>query len=149
MAAGRCFVAGADLREFAAPPRPPLLNDVLLAIEATAKPVVAAMHGLALGGGLELALACHYRCATADTRLGFPEIKLALIPGSGGTQRLPRLVGAATALEMMLGGEPITAARALELGILDRIVDGHGRGDAGRELRARAPRQVRLAPAPA
>ena len=153
---GRCFVAGADLREFAAPPRAPLLNDVLLAIETIAKPVVAAMHGLALGGGLELALACHYRCATADTRLGFPEIKLALIPGSGGTQRLPRLVGAATALEMMLGGEPIIAGRALQLGILDRIVEGQDMAMSGasfaRVLLARSapPRRVRdLRPEPA
>jgi 3-hydroxyacyl-CoA dehydrogenase len=120
--AGRCFVAGADLREFDTPPRPPLLNDVLLTIEGLEKPVLAALHGTALGGGLELALACHYRCASADARLGFPEIKLALIPGSGGTQRLPRLVGAAAALEMMLGGEPIDAARALDIGILDRLI---------------------------
>ena len=124
LGSGRCFVAGADLREFELPPRAPLLNDVLLAIEALDKPVVAAVHGMALGGGLELALACHYRCAAAGASFGFPEIKLALIPGSGGTQRLPRLVGAATAFEMMLGGEPIGAARALDLGILDHLIDG-------------------------
>ena len=153
---GRCFVAGADLREFEAPPRAPLLNDVLLAIEASGKLTLAAMHGLALGGGLELALACHYRCATADTRLGFPEIKVGLIPGSGGTQRLPRVVGATTALEMMLGGAPISAARALELGILDRLVAEADVAQAGaafaRELLSRnsAPRRLRdLAPEPA
>jgi len=146
---GRCFVAGADLREFEAPPLAPLLNDVLLAIEASGKLVVAAMHGLALGGGLELALACHYRCATPDTRLGFPEIKVGLIPGSGGTQRLPRVVGAATALEMMLGGAPISAARALELGILDRLIESADVADAGasfaRELLSSgsAPRRLR------
>ncbi|HEV7431627.1 MAG TPA: enoyl-CoA hydratase-related protein, partial [Steroidobacteraceae bacterium] len=111
--AGRCFVAGADLREFDLAPRAPLLNDVLLYIEALGKPVLAALHGATLGGGLELALASHYRCASADGSLGFPEIKLALMPGSGGTQRLPRLVGAQVALEMMLGGEPIDAQRAL------------------------------------
>ena len=121
---GRCFVAGADLREFDAPPLEPLLNDVLLRIEAVTKPVVAALHGPTLGGGLELALACHYRCATAQASIGFPEIKLALMPGSGGTQRLPRLVGAAVALEMMLGGEAVNVARALELGIVDRLIEG-------------------------
>ena len=120
--AGRCFVAGADLREFDAPARAPLLNDVLLSIEALGKPVLAALHGAALGGGLELALACHYRCASENASLGFPEIKLALMPGSGGTQRLPRLVGAPVSLEMMLGGEPIDATRAMTLGILDRLI---------------------------
>ncbi len=147
--AGRCFVAGADLREFDAPPRPPLLNDVLLSIEALEKPVLAALHGAALGGGLELALACHYRYASEDARLGFPEIKLALIPGSGGTQRLPRLVGAAAALDMMLGGEPIDGARAVDLGILDRLVTAPDLAAAAaahlRELIAlgKGPRRVR------
>ena len=146
---GRCFVAGADLHEFDAPPRAPLLNDVLLSIEALSKPVIAALHGLALGGGLELALACHYRCATTDTSLGFPEIKLALMPGSGGTQRLPRLVGAKVALEMMLGGEPVNAARAHELGILDRLIAGSDLINAAkswlREIIAegRGPRRLR------
>ena len=152
---GRCFVAGADLREFDAPPRAPLLNDVLLAIEACGKLTVAAIHGLALGGGLELALACHYRCATTDARLGFPEIKVGLIPGSGGTQRLPRVVGAAAALEMMLGGAPITAARALEFGIVDRLFEDADVAGAGaafaRELlsKGNAPRRLRdLTPQP-
>jgi 3-hydroxyacyl-CoA dehydrogenase len=122
--AGRCFVAGADIREFDAPPRAPLLNDVLLRLEGCTRPVVAALHGAALGGGLELALASHYRCATADASLGLPEVKLGLLPGSGGTQRLPRLVGTAVALEMMLSGAPVSAARAQALGILDRLVDG-------------------------
>ena len=146
---GRCFVAGADLHEFDALPRAPLLNDVLLSIEALSKPVIAALHGLALGGGLELALACHYRCATTDTSLGFPEIKLALMPGSGGTQRLPRLVGAKVALEMMLGGEPVNAARAHELGILDRLIAGSDLINAAkswlREIIAegRGPRRIR------
>ena len=133
---GRCFVAGADLREFESPPRAPLLNDVLLAIEASGKLMVAAMHGLALGGGLELALACHYRCATADARLGFPEIKVGLIPGSGGTQRLPRVVGAATALELMLGGAP--SQRRARPGVRHRRspVRGSRRRGRGRGFRA-------------
>jgi 3-hydroxyacyl-CoA dehydrogenase len=155
--AGRCFVAGADLREFDAPPRAPLLNDLLLIIEALGKPVIAAMHGAALGGGLELALACHYRCATEEASIGFPEIKLALMPGSGGTQRLPRLVGAPVALEMMLGGEPIDAARALRLGIVDRLIAGADRAGAAvgilRELIAlkngpRPLRKIKLHPGP-
>ena len=153
--AGRCFVAGADLREFEAPPRAPLLNDVLLSIEALGKPVIAALHGAALGGGLELALACHYRCATEEASIGFPEIKLGLMPGSGGTQRLPRLVGAPTALEMMLGGESIDAARAVKLGIVDRLIAGGDRAGAAvrimRELIAlksgpRPLRRVKLHP---
>ena len=121
---GRYFVAGADIREFDAPPLAPLLNDVLLRIEACGKPVVAALHGAALGGGLELALACHYRCGSAGLSVGLPEIKLGLLPGSGGTQRLPRITGVRRALGMILNGTPIDAASALELGILDRLLDG-------------------------
>ena len=152
--AGRGFVAGADIREFEAAPREPLLNDVLLRLEACSKPVVAALHGATLGGGLELALASHYRCATRDATLGLPEIKLGLLPGSGGTQRLPRIVGPRVALDLMLTGTPIDAARALELGILDRLVEG---GDvlAGAlvyacELLAtgREPRRLRAAAVP-
>jgi len=122
MGLGRCFVAGADVREFDAPPREPLLNDVLLRVEACAKPVVAAMHGPALGGGLELALASHYRCAAPDVSLGFPEINLGLLPGSGGTQRLPRLIGPAAALELMLSGKPIGVERAQALGLIDLVI---------------------------
>ena len=155
LGAGRCFVAGADLREFESAPRAPLLNDVLLSIEALGKPVLAAMHGAVLGGGLELALACHFRCATADASLGFPEINLALMPGSGGTQRLPRLVGAQVALEMMLGGKPVDAARAGTLGIVDRLITDADPAQAAkrwlRELIAqgippRRLRQVELRP---
>ena len=120
---GKHFVAGADIREFDAPPLAPLLNDVLLRIEACSKPVIAALHGSALGGGFELALACHYRVATPDTSEGLPEVKLGLLPGAGGTQRLPRLIGASVALDMMLRGEPIAAARARELGIVDRLLE--------------------------
>ncbi len=119
LGAGKHFVAGADIREFDAPPKPPLLNDVLMRLESCRKPVVAALHGQVLGGGLELALASHYRCATRDTRLGFPEINLGLLPGSGGTQRMPRLIGVQRALEMMLSGESIGFGSARELGIID------------------------------
>ena len=120
---GKHFVAGADIREFDAPPLAPLLNDVLLRIEACSKPVIAALHGSALGGGFELALACHYRVATPDTSVGLPEVKLGLLPGAGGTQRLPRLAGASVALDMMLRGEPISATRARDLGIVDRLLE--------------------------
>jgi 3-hydroxyacyl-CoA dehydrogenase len=116
---GRHFVAGADIREFDHEPRAPLLNNVLLRIEAASKPVIAALHGSVLGGGFELALACHFRVAAPDVTLGLPEIRLGLIPGSGGTQRLPRLIGAAPALERMLSGEPINLERARAQGIVD------------------------------
>jgi len=130
LGAGRHFVAGADIREFEAPGKAPLLNDVLMRLEACNKPVVAALHGQVLGGGLELALASHYRCATRDTRLGFPEINLGLLPGSGGTQRMPRLVGAPVALEMMLSGEPMAFERARELGIVDAALASDDRDAA-------------------
>ena len=116
------FVAGAEIREFDAPPRPPRLLEVLARVEACRKPVVAAIAGHALGGGLELALACHYRCATPDAKLGLPEVRLGLLPGAGGTQRLPRLVGAEFALEMMLGGETMDAARAQNVGLIDHLL---------------------------
>jgi 3-hydroxyacyl-CoA dehydrogenase len=122
-AVGRHFVAGADIREFEHEPRAPLLNDVLKRIEACSKPVVAAIHGAALGGGFELALACHYRIAAPEASFGLPEIRLGLLPGSGGTQRLPRLIGAAPALALMLSGDPIRCARAAELGIVDRVAE--------------------------
>jgi len=120
--AGKAFIAGADISEFGKPPAPPLLPDLLDAIEASSKPVVAAIQGVALGGGLEVALACHARVALPAAKLGLPEIKLGLIPGAGGTQRLPRLIGAAKAFPMMLSGEPIPAGLALEYGLLDEVV---------------------------
>jgi 3-hydroxyacyl-CoA dehydrogenase len=128
--AGRNFIAGADVREFDAPPKAPVLNEVLLRLEACGKPVIAALHGAALGGGAETALASHYRCATPDVQLGFPEVKLGLLPGAGGTVRLPRLVGVTVALDLMTGGEPIGFERAQSLGLVDRVVDGTGAGDA-------------------
>ena len=120
---GKTFVAGGDIREFDAPPAPPHLPDVLLAIEQSEQLWIAAMHGTVLGGGLELALACHARVAQANTRFGLPEVTLGLIPGAGGTVRLPRLVAPELALGMITGGKPIKAAEALEAGLVDRLCD--------------------------
>ncbi|MGB8815193.1 MAG: enoyl-CoA hydratase-related protein, partial [Paracoccaceae bacterium] len=122
-AAGRTFPAGADIAEFGRPARAPLLPDLCNLIEACSKPVVAAVHGTALGGGLELALAAHYRVALADASVGLPEVGLGILPGAGGTQRVPRLIGAEQALRLMLTGRPIGAAEALALGLLDRVVE--------------------------
>jgi enoyl-CoA hydratase/carnithine racemase len=124
LCAGKTFIAGADIKEFGKPPQPPLLPDLVSTIEGGNKPSVAVVHGSALGGGLELALGCHYRIARTDARLGLPEVRLGLLPGAGGTQRLPRLAGVAVALEMIVGGEPITAAQAKRYGIVDYIFDG-------------------------
>lgn len=122
--AGRLFSGGADITEFGQPPIDPVLAEMIREIEACPKPVIAAIHGMALGGGLEVALACHYRISTAEARLGLPEVKLGLIPGAGGTQRLPRLIGAEAALDMIVSGEPVNGAQALELGLVDRLADG-------------------------
>jgi 3-hydroxyacyl-CoA dehydrogenase len=122
--AGRTFIAGADITEFGKPPRDPSLHEVLAAIEASPKPVVAAVHGTALGGGLEVALACHYRVGAPAARFGLPEVKLGLLPGAGGTQRLPRVVGVEKALQMIVNGDPIGAAEALQHGLIDEIVEG-------------------------
>ncbi len=121
---GRHFIAGADVREFDQAPRAPLLNDVLLRLESCGKPVIAAMHGTTLGGGAELALASHYRCASADLSFGLPEIKLGLLPGSGGTVRLPRLVATERALEMMTTGTPLRLDEARALGLVDEELAG-------------------------
>ncbi|MGH8816211.1 MAG: 3-hydroxyacyl-CoA dehydrogenase NAD-binding domain-containing protein, partial [Achromobacter pestifer] len=101
----------------------PKLADVIQCLEQSQKPVIAAMHGTALGGGLEVALGCHYRIATPDARFGLPEVKLGLLPGAGGTQRLPRLIGAAEALEMIVDGKPISAQHALRIGLVDELAD--------------------------
>jgi len=122
--AGRTFIAGADITEFGKPLAEPGLHEVLDLIEGAPKPVVAAIHGTALGGGLEVALACHYRVAVKTARLGLPEVKLGLLPGAGGTQRLPRVVGVEKALAMIVGGDPIGASEALKDGLVDEIVDG-------------------------
>jgi 3-hydroxyacyl-CoA dehydrogenase len=119
--AGRNFIAGADIREFGKPPVPPSLPDVCNRIEACTKPVVAAIHGAALGGGLEVALAAHYRIAVDGAKLGLPEVQLGLLPGAGGTQRTPRLIGAAAALDLILSGRHAGAKEALALGLVDRL----------------------------
>ena len=124
MCAGRTFMAGADIKEFDEPIAEPGYHEVFSIIENCSKPVVAAMHGTALGGGLEAALACHYRCAIKDARMGLPEVSLGIIPGAGGSQRLPRLIGAKAALEFILGITPVGAKKAYELGILDHVIDG-------------------------
>ncbi len=120
---GRTFIAGADIREFGKPPQPPYLPDVIARIEASERPVIAALHGTALGGGFELAMGCHYRVARPDARVGLPEVNLGLLPGASGTQRLPRLVGAERALDMIISGKPIGARDALQAGIVDRLVE--------------------------
>ena len=121
---GRTFIAGADIREFGKPLQPPDLNEVIRRLEECPKPVVAALHGTALGGGLEVALGCHYRCAVAAAQVGFPEVKLGLLPGAGGTQRLPRVAGIEAALTMITSGNPIPAAQAAALGLVDEVVPG-------------------------
>ena len=149
--AGRTFVAGADIRDFqritsGEAPRTESLLALLPAIEASPKPVVMAIHGAALGGGLELALAGHYRVAAPDAQLGQPEVKLGLIPGAGGTQRLPRLAGIATALEMCATGNPVSAPQALRAGILDRIIEGDllaGAVTFAREVAGKPPVKAR------
>ena len=125
---GRTFIAGADISEFGQPPQGPALPEVQAAMESSTKPVVAAIHGNALGGGFEVAMCAHYRVAAPGTSFGFPEVKLGLLPGAGGTQRLPRVVGAAKALDMVVGGDPIDAAEALELGLIDGIDDDQEAG---------------------
>src|SRR5207253_1795803 len=122
--AGRTFIAGADITEFGKPPLEPGLHGVLDMIESSSKPVIAAIHGTALGGGLEVTLACHYRVGVRDARFGLPEVKLGLLPGAGGTQRLPRVVGVEKALGMMTSGDPIRADDALKSGLIDEIVEG-------------------------
>lgn len=141
---GRTFFAGADITEFGKPPQSPSLFDVIDAIEGSAKPVIAAIHGTALGGGLEVALACHYRVAVPSAKLGLPEVKLGILPGAGGTQRLPRLVGVAEALPIIVNGDPISAEKAQQIGLLDKIV-----GENSLEVDAVAfAREVEGRPAP-
>jgi len=122
--AGRTFIAGADITEFGKPPTEPSLHTVLDLIEGSPKPVVSAIHGTALGGGLEVTLACHYRVGVKGARFGLPEVKLGILPGAGGTQRLPRVVGVEKGLQMMVSGDPIGADEALRVGLIDATVDG-------------------------
>ena len=121
---GQTFFAGADITEFGKPPVMPWLPEVVDAIENCSKPVVAAIHGTALGGGLEIALGCHYRVAVGSAKLGVPEVKLGLLPGAGGTQRLPRVAGVGHALEMCATGTPISAGEAFACGLVDRLIEG-------------------------
>ncbi len=144
--AGRTFIAGADIREFDQPPMEPHLPDLVARIEACIKPVVAAIHGTALGGGLEIAMGCHYRVAVHTAVVGLPEVKLGLLPGASGTQRLPRLAGVARALEIMLSGNPVSAADALAAGIIDRVVQADLPDEAvamAKEVTGQSPRRVR------
>ncbi|AYG67145.1 MULTISPECIES: 3-hydroxyacyl-CoA dehydrogenase NAD-binding domain-containing protein [unclassified Rhizobium] len=129
--AGNSFIGGADIREFGKPPVEPLLPDIIARIEAFPKPVVAAINGVALGGGLEVALACHRRLAAPVAKLGLPEVKLGIVPGAGGTQRLPRLIGIAAAIDMIAGGRIVSAAEALKLGVVDDISSGELIAEAG------------------
>lgn len=120
---GRTFIAGADITEFGKPPKEPGLPQVLSAIENSKKPVIAAIHGTALGGGFEVSLACHYRCAVPSAKVGLPEVKLGLLPGAGGTQRVPRLAGVKAALDIITSGNPIAAAKACDMGLIDKVID--------------------------
>jgi 3-hydroxyacyl-CoA dehydrogenase len=122
--AGKTFIAGADVSEFGQPPMAPILPDVIKRLEATTKPVIAAIHGHALGGGLEIALGCHYRIAESGAKLGLPEVNLGLIPGAGGTVRLPRLVPVPDAIAMITGGKPVSADKANAIGLIDAIAHG-------------------------
>jgi 3-hydroxyacyl-CoA dehydrogenase len=121
LCAGRTFMAGADISEFGKPPQPPSLPDVFETMDRAGKPIVAGLHGTALGGGLEVALNCNYRIAVPSTKVGLPEVNLGILPGAGGTQRLTRIVGAETALDIITGGKPIGASKAVSLGILDAL----------------------------
>lgn len=139
--AGRVFVGGADIREFGQPPAEPPLPKLVETIEASTKPVVAAINGAALGGGLEIALACHHRIAAEAAKVGLPEVKLGVVPGAGGTQRLPRLSGLARAAELIASGRIVAASQALSLGIVDQVVAG----DPTQQALALAP-QLAAAP---
>ena len=147
---GRTFIAGADITEFGKPPQGPDLGSTLDAMETSSKPVVAAIHGTALGGGLETTLCCHYRIAVPSAKLGVPEVKLGLLPGAGGTQRLPRLVGVGAAATMCSGGVPVPAAKAKEMGLIDALAgEDNLLGDAiafTRECISKGPRATRDLP---
>src|SRR5208282_781338 len=121
--AGRTFIAGADISEFGKPAKGATLPELQAALEGGPKPVIAAIHGTALGGGFEMSLMCHYRVAAPSAKFGFPEIKLGLIPGAGGTQRLPRLSGVEAALEAILSGAPFGAKQALEWSVVDTLAE--------------------------
>ena len=127
---GRTFIAGADISEFSSGPMEPNFHAVLSTMDASPKPIVAAIHGTALGGGLETALCCNYRVAVGSAKFGLPEVNLGLLPGAGGTQRLPRVVGVEKTLAMVTSGVPIGAAEAHQLGLVDQLVEGDLRAEA-------------------
>ena len=129
--AGNTFCAGSDINEFGKQRKPPNLRDVINDIENSSKPIVVVIQGTAFGGGFELSLGCHYRIATTDAKVGLPEVKLGLLPGAGGTQRLPHLTGARKALEMITTGNSISAKDALEFGIIDELCEPGGEYQAG------------------
>ncbi|HEU5019312.1 MAG TPA: 3-hydroxyacyl-CoA dehydrogenase NAD-binding domain-containing protein [Pseudolabrys sp.] len=141
--AGRTFIAGADIREQGKPPKPPVIGDNCALIEASDKPVVAAIHGVALGGGFEVALASHARIASADAKVGLPEVTLGIIPGAGGTQRAPRLCGVPAAIDLVTSGKPLPASRALALGLIDRIAESDPRREAIAYARELAGKPIR------
>jgi 3-hydroxyacyl-CoA dehydrogenase len=157
LCSGRTFFSGADIAEFAGPPKELEYRRMFAELEGLPVPVVAGMHGTVLGGGLELALACHYRVAAPGTRFGLPEVTLGIIPGAGGTQRMPRLIGVEQALELILSARPVDVSRALELGFLDAQIDDELRAgtiaytqalvDAGRGPRRTSERAVELSSA--
>src|ERR1700689_1823258 len=145
---GRTFMAGADITEFGKPPLSPGLHEAINAVESSAKPIVAAIHGTAFGGGLEVALGCHYRVAIAGAKVGLPEVKLGLLPGAGGTQRLPRLIGIEAALGIIVSGDPGPATQAAKTGVIDKIIEGdltEGAVAYAKELIAKKapPRRIR------
>ncbi len=142
--AGSTFIAGSDLREFGKPLEAPDLPTVIAAIEACSKPVVAALHGAALGGGFELALGCDARVAAVKTVVGLPEVTLGIIPGAGGTQRVPRRVGVARAIQMICSGERIPSGKALELRLIDEVADADLRAAAVAHARSLAGRKCRI-----
>ena len=150
---GRTWFAGADIREFGKPPVSPILPEVCDEIEACPIPVIGALHGTVLGGGLEVAMSCHYRLALPSTKLGVPEVNLGLLPGAGGTQRLPRLAGYDAAISMVTSGRPVSAGKALETGIVDKVEDGAPRAlglayATALVAEGAAPRPVGEMPAP-
>ena len=139
---GRTFIAGADITEFNKPALEPALPDLINRLENASKPWVAAIHGTALGGGLEVALGCHYRIADSTAKLGFPEVNLGLIPGAGGTVRLPRLIDCVHAVSLVVSGKPIEAQQSVEWGLVDKLVENNLQ-DAAIELAQKSGRQPR------
>src|SRR5215472_14083809 len=144
--AGRSFIAGADIRGFGTNrPRLPLGERVYDTLDASQKPVIAAIHGYALGGGLEIAMACHYRMALPSAKVGLPEVLIGILPGGGGTQRLPRLIGVKAALDMIVSGRHVLAEEAKQLGIINAVVPG---GDLRKEAIAFAKEVAAKRPLP-